>query len=404
MKKSITLFLVASVSMSFACSQEKTVELIITNPSPNSRTNEITEISTDAVAGLNGKKFIISDINGKQVPYQVTHDNKIIFPVTVKAKGNVIYTISPGTPDEVKIIAYGKQYPERIDDIAWENDRIAFRAYGPALQASGEKAFGYDVWVKRVPEPIVDLRYKAELNPATKAEINELKKTDKAAAQKLANSISYHIDHGNGLDFYKVGPTLGAGTSALLVNDSIVYPYCYKTFEILDNGPLRFTVRLIYNPLTIKSDTSVIETRIISLDAGSQMNKITLNFDNLSEPTPLVTGIVLHTQDNFHAYTANSYIAYGDTTDTMNGQIYIGAAFPKKPEKSFEVFFSEEEQLQRGATGHLLAYTTYIPGTNYTYYAGAGWNKWGFENTEDWYMYVNEFAQNIKEPLSVTIK
>ena len=134
------------------------------------------------------------------------------------------------------------------------------------------------------------MRYKTELDPESRAKIAELRKTDKKAAQELANSISYHIDHGNGLDYYKVGPTLGAGTSALLSNDSIVYPYCYKDYEILDNGPLRFTVKLVYNPLKVKENDNIIETRILSLDAGSQLNKITLTFANLNEATPLVTG------------------------------------------------------------------------------------------------------------------
>ena len=87
---------------------------------------------------------------------------------------------------------------------------------------------------------------------------------------------------------------MGAGTSALLANDSIVYPYCYKDYQILDNGPLRFTVKLVYNPLTVKGNNNVIENRIISLDAGSQMNKFTITYDNLTEATPVVTGIVLH--------------------------------------------------------------------------------------------------------------
>lgn len=80
-------------------------------------------------------------------------------------------------------------------------------------------------------------------------------------------SVSYHVDHGNGLDCYKVGPTLGGGTAALMSGDSIIYPYCYATQEILDNGPLRFTVKLVYNPLTVKDNSDVIETRLISLDA-----------------------------------------------------------------------------------------------------------------------------------------
>lgn len=75
------------------------------------------------------------------------------------------YKIAPGTPEAFKTIACGKQYPERVDDVAWENDRIAFRTYGPALQATGEKAYGCDIWVKCVSEPIVDMRYKTELDP-----------------------------------------------------------------------------------------------------------------------------------------------------------------------------------------------------------------------------------------------
>ena len=99
------------------------------------------------------------------------------------------------------------------------------------------------------------------------------------------------------MDCYAVGPTLGGGTAALFPDSTIVYPYCYKDCEILDNGPLRFTAKLVYNPLVVKGDSSVIETRIISLDKGSQLNKTVVSFDNLQEITPVVTGIVLHKQN-----------------------------------------------------------------------------------------------------------
>lgn len=402
MKKIISLFLAATT---FACTQEKSVDVTVTNPSAIARSNEITEISMDAVAKLNGEPFIISDNNGTQIPYQITYDKKIIFPVNVNANSSVVYKIKPGTPEQPATVACGKFYPERVDDIAWENDRIAFRTYGPALQATGEQAFGYDIWVKCVSEPVVDMRYKTELNPESRAKIAELRKTDKKAAQELANSISYHIDHGNGLDYYKVGPTLGAGTSALLANDSIIYPYCYKEYEILDNGPLRFTVKLIYNPLKVKENASVIETRLLSLDAGSQLNKITLSFDNLSEPTPLVTGIVLHEPSNdYQADASNGYIAYADPEDSENGQIYVAAVFPKKINEAKAVNFSDQEKKLRGANGHVLAYTTYTPESNYTYYTGAGWSKWGFRNSAEWFKYIQEFAQKVKQPLQVTVK
>ena len=64
------------------------------------------------------------------------------------------------------------------------------------------------------------------------------------AADELVRTFSYHIDHGYGMDCYAVGPTLGAGVSALMVNDTIIYPWCYKTQEVLDNGPLRFTIEV----------------------------------------------------------------------------------------------------------------------------------------------------------------
>lgn len=402
MKKIICLFLATTA---FACTQENGVDVTVTNTSNIGRTNEITEISMEAVAKLNGESFIIADDKGTQIPYQITYDKKIIFPVDVNANSSITYKIKPGTPEEYATVACGQFYPERVDDIAWENDRIAFRTYGPALQATGEQAFGYDIWAKRVEEPVVDLRYKTELNPETKAKIVELRKTDKAAAQQLANAASYHIDHGNGLDYYKVGPTLGAGTSALLSNDSIVYPYCYKEYELLDNGPLRFTVKLVYNPIKVKEDASVIETRLLSLDAGSQLNKITLSFANLSEPTPLVTGIVLHEPSNdYQADAANGYIAYADPEDPENGQIYIAAVFPEKISDAKGVNFSEQEKKQRGANGHVLGYTTYVPGSEYTYYTGAGWSKWGFQNSAEWFKYVQDFAQKVKQPLLVTIK
>ena len=305
----------------------------------------------------------------------------------------------------MEVLACGRQYPERVDDIAWENDLTAYRMYGPALQATGERAFGYDVWVKSVKEPVVEARYASELNPETMEQIAKLRKTNPKAADELYHSVSYHVDHGNGLDYYKVGPTLGAGTSALLANDSIVYPYCYKDYQILDNGPLRFTVKLVYNPLTVKGNNNVIENRIISLDAGSQMNKFTITYDNLTEATPVVTGIVLHEPSkDYQADTAKGYIAYADPADPVNGQIYVAAVFPEKVNEAKAITFSDKEKAERGADGHVLAYSTYTPGCSYTYYSGAGWSKWGFENSSKWFDYVQKFAQNLKEPLTVTIK
>ena len=168
---------------------------------------------------------------------------------------------------------------------------------------------------------------------------------------------------------------------------------------------MRFTVKLVYNPLKVKDNENIVETRLLSLDAGSQLNKVTLSFANLNEPTPLVTGIVLHEPStDYQADAANGYIAYADPEDPTNGQIFIGAVFPEKLNDAKAVNFSDTEKKQRGADGHVLAYTTYAPGSEYTYYTGAGWSKWGFRNSAEWFKYIQDFVQKVKQPLQVTVK
>jgi len=401
MKKIVLLLL----TMSFAaCAQEKAIRIAITNTSSEIRKDEIVELSTDVVKKFKQKGFIITDSKGMQVPYQITFEHKLIFPATVNPKSSALYTVSVGKPDIFKKVVCGKHYPERVDDIAWENNRIAFRTYGPALQKSGEKAYGCDIWVKCIAEPIVDFRYKLELGAQSKAKLAELNKTDKKAARQFTESVSYHNDHGNGLDYYKVGPTLGAGTTALMKGDSIVYPYCYNTYKILDNGPLRFTVKLTYNPLIVGNNSNIIETRIITLDYGSQLNKVTVSYANLTKPTPILTGIVIHAPSlDLQADAEAGYISYADPIDPVNGQIFVGAVFTNKLESAKPILFSAKEKAERDAEGHVAAISLYTPGTKYIYYAGAGWSKYGFKDSTEWNRYVRTFAKHLKQPLKIKI-
>lgn len=363
-----------------SCANESVLKVTVSNPSASDRTNELVEIPlTPVILKLQNKDFIITDANNKQIPFQKTFDNKLIFPVSLQASSRATYLIQEGTPEKFTPMVYGQHFPERLDDIAWENDRIAFRAYGPALQATGEKAYGFDIWVKRVPDLVVKERYRKELE----------------------ERISYHTDHGDGLDYYAVGPTLGAGTPALLVNDSIAYPYCYATYDIVDNGPLRFTVKLTYHPQMI-NNTAVVEHRTVSLDAGSQLNKIEVFYKNLTDTLPVVAGIVLHEpSEEFVADKKEGYIAYADPADPKNGQTYIGAVFTTPLSEAKAVYFSDKEKAQRGANGHVLGIAPYRPGSAFVYYAGAGWSKWGFETPTDWFDYVKTYSALLKEPLEV---
>lgn len=401
--------------MGFAsCADSKqSMTVTVTNPLALERTGEMVEVPmSDVTAKLqlaDTAQIVVLGEDGQQVPYQVTYDEKVVFPATVKANGTATYTIQSGTPDPYNVIACGRYYPERLDDVAWENDLGGYRAYGPALQKRGERGFGYDLFTKyNTTEPILESLYAEELDKEKRARIAELKKTDPKAAAELQNAISYHIDHGYGMDCYAVGPTLGCGTAALMAGDTIIYPYCYRTQEILDNGPLRFTVKLEFNPLTVRGDSNVVETRVITLDAGLYLNKTVVSYTNLKEAMPVTTGIVLREPDGVvTADAANGYITYVDpTTDRSggNGKIFIGAAFPSLVKEAKTVLFPEKEkkELRGGADGHVLAISEYEPGSEYTYYWGSAWDKAAIKTVDAWNAYMAEYAQKVRTPLTVT--
>lgn len=395
----------------FGCINSETLTVTVINPLAMERSGEMVEVSMNTVAGrlnlADTAQIVVLDADGHQVPYQITYDEKLIFPAQVAANATAVYTIQPGIPVAVDTKACGKHYPERLDDIAWENDVVAFRAYGPALQARGERGYGYDLFLKRdTSEPMLEEMYAKEIDQEARAHAAELRKTDPAAASELLRSISYHIDHGHGMDCYAVGPTLGAGVAALMVNDSIAYPWCYKSYEILDNGPLRFTVKLEFPAATIGKDTAVVETRLITLDAGSHLNRTAVSYANLQESLPIAAGIVLHEPDGTVTADADGgYITYIDPTNGPdNGKVFMGIAVPEVVKEAKPVLFSaEEKKLRNNADGHVLAISDYDPGSEYIYYWGFGWDRSDVPSIDVWNAYMAAFAQKVRHPLEVKL-
>ena len=359
-----------------ACNDSKIVTVTVTNPLAMDRSDEMVEVSMTEISNLlnlaDTAQIVVLNVEGEQVPYQVTYDDKLIFPATVAANASAAYTVQAGTPVDVEVRACGRQYPERLDDMAWENDLVGFRAYGPALQARGERGFGYDLFTKRgTAAPVLEDMYAKELDADSWKQVNELRKTDPKAADELVRTFSYHIDHGYGMDCYAVGPTLGAGVSAL------------------------------------KGDTAVVETRLITLDAGSHLNRTAVSYSNLKESLPIVTGIVLHEPDGaVVADAAGGYMTYVDpTTGPDNGKIFMGAAFPAVVKEAKTVLFPiEEKKMRNNADGHVLVVSDYEPGADYVYYWGFAWDRADIKTAEAWNRYMADFAQKVRNPMTVSIR
>lgn len=260
------------------------------------------------------------------------------------------------------------------EDYAWENDRIAFRMYGPALRS--EVNNGIDVWTKRVRSLIVAKWYReAEGSPAGKD--------------------PYHQDRGEGADFFDVGRSLGAGGCALWYEGKVRQPGVFSRWKTIAVGPVRTAFELTYPGVTLGGMTFT-ERVTISLDAGRNLNKIQVTFD-AAEPGRRVLvacGLVKRAGTFLSSDSAQGWMGlWGPTNrDSVNGSLGTGVVTGP----SAFVQFAEDP-------AQYLLIVGAVTGEPFTYYAGAGWTRSGdFAVREDWNSYLKEEAAAINSPLRVT--
>ena len=287
--------------------------------------------------------------------------------LSVKAKSTIRLSIQKGKPKPVEIKTYARFVPERKDDFAWENDKIAFRIYGKAIENTNEDAYGFDVWVKRTIKMVINERYKTG---------------------------NYHKDNGNGMDYYHVGHSLGAGNMAHYVMDTIRYSANYHGWKVLDNGPLRSTFQLIYDTWSA-AGIKVSATKIISLDAGSQLNRVknVYTFED-SKPMPVVVGIIKRPEEGVISLNEQKGImGYWESTVKEYGTTGVAVILTT----TIKNMLVNKYQL--------LAVTEVKNNEPIVYYTGAAWDKAGkITNSAQWFEYLNHFNQELKNPLVVSVK
>ena len=376
-------FLISALILLISC--ESGIIVSIENPSNFDRL-EIVEISVEKLMTLpSGKSFVVTKNNEKIMPSQLTYDGKLIFQVDIKAGETMSYVIKTGAPVTFQTKTYGRFITERKDDFAWENDRVAFRIYGPALISVDGPSNGIDFWYKKTNNMIIDKWYKDDIEGVR----------------------SYHDDHGEGLDDYKVGRTLGGGMMAPLVNDSLVLNENFVKQEIFENGPLRTTFKLTYKDITVNEKT-FNESRIFSIDAGSQMTKVTQEYGTNDELTVAV-GIVKRAKDDqaYTAYTDNGAAAvlYEEPFSEKVGKVFVGIVVPTGIEKAISNTYTITHSItkQEETHSHVLAIKTYYPGNPVTYYTGYGWDKFGYPTLNEFQNYIAYFAMALEEPLIIKI-
>lgn len=350
-----------------------------------------------------GTSLIVRNDYGQQIVSQLTSDSLLLIETMVRPMGQMTYRVSVGKPILAKSSVDGQLYAWRLDDFTWENDLTAYRAYGPALQQTGEKAYGIDVWLKSVPELVVADRYEKVFRAN---QIEGMYRTqghiEEADSVKRENSL--HLDHGNGLDCYNVGPSLGCGTPALMIGDSIVMPYCYAQYRLLDNGPLRFMAEFIYHPVHVDGQRDIIEHRLISLDKGSYFNKMRVWYEHLRKPMKFCSGVVVHSDDTTSVRLGKYFVQYADPTDSPmkhNFQIYVATLFP---DGVANTYIQKYGAPHNGIAGHALGTATIYPNERLTYFFGASWTGNGVRNQDMWQQEIDDFLFSHRNPLRITLE
>lgn len=248
---------------------------------------------------------------------------------------------------------FARFVPERMDDFAWENDRIGFRVFGPALSEAepGQTGNGVDVWVKRVREPIINTWYERG---------------------------RYHRDHGEGLDYYSVGTTLGCGALGIWNGKDLDAPGVFTEHRVIQGEGDEIEFELSYGPWT-SGDATVSEVKNIRMEKGSNFFEVrsTLSVEG-AEEVMAAAGLVL--REGGEIRHGKNWIAYAEPVHRRHGQTYTALILPR------EATFKKTDD-------HILLMLPIGDGETFAYRAGAAWDRGlDFDSPEAWFAHVKEEA------------
>ena len=351
-----------------------------------------------ALPGALIQRLAVKDAAGRVLPHQVTNvkplakDPKnegaaygeLIFQHSFAAGEKsasftveVIDGLAPPFPSK----ASARYVPERLDDFAWENDKLAHRTYGPALAApaapgSGKEVLetsGLDLWFKRVPYPIVDRWYNK-------------------------GHDHYHHDEGEGMDMYNVGKSRGAGGSGVWLNGTLYTSSNYASWKVLASGPVRAIFELNYTNWSA-AGTPVSEVKRFTVDAGHYLDRIDSTFTFAGGKTlPVAIGLNKTPTDKgedpkiavVRDKSSNGLLQW--VQQATKGAFGVGVVLPSA------TAFTED------GLNHLIVANA-TSGQPLTYYAGGAWERSGdIKSQEQWEAYVRAAAERARNPVRVNWK
>lgn len=369
-----------------ASAQPVGVTVYVQNPLPVDRPDEIVTLVWPSLEALlpelAPERVRVLDSEGAEVPVQVVHADgpldgepvELLFLADFRPAQARTFTVeaAPASPTAPRVHV---RHDPRRNDIAWENDRIAFRTYGQGLwELESLVSSGFDVWTKRTDDLVLERWYAAG---------------------------DYHTDRGEGADFYAVGPSLGGGGTAVWQGETLHRAPNFSGYRILANGPIRAMVELDYAPWEA-GDLRVSERKRITIDAGHhvfrQENTFHRHDGGGGRSIPYAVGMVA--RDGFVA---------SQRTDGpwawLGGWEPLNRAAGGHGELGTAVLIPSERLVApRAVEGHFVAVAEALPGLAAPTYVAAGWtSSRHFAGVEAWWAYLDGMAARLAHPLRVRL-
>jgi hypothetical protein len=265
-------------------------------------------------------------------------------------------------PAEPKVMA--RFVPERADDFVFENNLVAGRFYGQALEGNPTSP-GIDIWVKKPGKLVADVWY--------------------AEAQK--DPEYYHHDH-DGKDCYKVSVSLGGGASAPLIDGRLAMPATnYRSWEIVEQTPDKVVFVLHYPEWEAAEGVKVSLDKQVTVCADSYFCRVddTYRFTG-AETLTVAAGLLRHSAQETieqERLTPVSYAIWEHASDQSvepeDGMLGVAVVVPGAKDVCVH------EDLDHG-----IATREIKSGEVFTYCFGSCWSKGDLKTAEDWFAEVEK--------------
>jgi len=330
------------------------------------------------------KKGQSTDLQLQWVDYDGDgNPDELLFQAEVPAKGKSEYSLfrdaSPSVLTASETKAFSRFVPERTDDYAWENDKVAFRTYGPDAkkrfdqkQPNGTLSSGIDIWLKRTDKPVIDKWYLGY----------------------QSDPMFYHKDRGEGYDPYHVGASRGTGGTGFWNGKKLEVPTNFIGYKTIATGDLRTIFELSYAPY---GTYGIVETKRISLDLGSNFCRFEVRMNSKANLANCAVGITLHdNKGEVKMDKAKGIFRYFEPIDDA----FVGEGIVVDPDSILDAFTQTLEN--ESDQNHLLVLLK--TDRKIVYYAGFAWTKSKqVSNVSDWDILLERQSQILANPLRVTL-